>query len=277
MAVTPAPWSRLRDLSLFKAPGGLTFAKHVRLHAEEKLRYFEEVASLSDDLREMRLDPRYIGAMKRRWVTLYFGEIASAQYMGTAARGVPLAMHEFITACVCQQIDELHHSEMDREILVKIGLAPDEWTAIYAETASKQVFDHLLAIEDPFEIAVKGGLFLESASAVVAFPALIRIAEAHGDHLTAANHRTRLTDEPRHMALGVAMLRALVADDPANLEVVQRWQDEFAPLLRGMLDASREMTGLPNGGFSADGMWRAMVEHHTKNALKYGLRPSLTS
>ncbi len=274
MAVT-GQVRNLRDLSLFHAPGGLTFAKHVRLHAEEKMRYFEEIASLPEDIREMRLDPRYVTAMRRRWVTLYFGEIASAQYMGTAATNVPLAMHEFITTCVCQQIDELHHSEMDRDVLMKIGLGPAEWTAIYEDTASKEVFDHLLAIEDPLEIAVKGGLFLESASAVVAFPALIRIAEAHGDYFTAANHRTRLTDEPRHMALGVATLRALVADDPKNIELVQQWQDEFTPLLRGMLDASREMTGLPNGGFSADGMWRAMVEHHTKNALKYGLRPTL--
>lgn len=267
----------LRDPRLFEAPGGLTFEKHLRLHIQEKQRYFEEVTSLPEDARAMRLDPAYIAAMRRRWVVLYYGELSSAQYMGTAASHAPLEMTAFITCCVCQQMDELHHSEMDRSVLERVGLTPEEWRRIYEETEARGVFDHLLSLDDPFEIAVKGGLFLESASAIVAFPALIKIAEGHGDAYTAANHRTRLTDEPRHMALGVATLRALVADDPRNLEVVQEWQDEFAPLLRAFLDASRDMAGLPRGGFSADGMWRAMLEHHTKNATKYGLRPTLTS
>ena len=266
-----------KDPSAFKAPGSLTFEKHLRLHAEEKQRYLQERESLPDDKRHMRLDPRYVDAMRRRWVVLYYGELSSAQYMGTAASHAPLEMTEFITACVCQQMDELHHSEMDRDVLEQIGLTPREWRALYEETDAKIVFDHLLAIDDPFEIAVKGGLFLESASAVVAFPTLIKIAEAHDDYLTAANHRTRLTDEPRHMALGVATMRALVQDDPRNLEVVQRWQDEFAPLLRHFVTASRDMVGLPNGGFAADRMWTAMIEHHTKNALKYGLRPTLAA
>lgn len=268
---------RLKDPSRFRAPGALTFEKHLRIHAQEKQRYFEEVASLPEGVREMRIDPGYVEAMRRRWVTLYYGELSSVQYMGRAAANAPLDMTEFITCCVCQQVDELHHQEMDRDVLRKIGLDETSWRRVYEDTASKELFDHLLAIEDPFEIAIKGGLFLESASAVVAFPALIRIAEAHGDGLTAANHRTRLTDEPRHMALGVATLRALVEDDPRNIEVVQQWQDEFAPLLRNMLDASREMSGLPKGGFTAEGMWRAMIEHHTKNAEKYGLRPTLAA
>jgi hypothetical protein len=266
----------LKDHRAFTAPGDLTFAKHLRLHSHEKQRYFEELASLPEDKRELRLDPGYINAMRRRWVVLYYGELSSAQYMGTAASHAPLELVEFITCCVCQQMDELHHSEMDRGVLEKIGLTDRDRRAIYEEIEAKAVFDHLLAIDDPFEIAVKGGLFLESASAVVAFPALIKIAEAHNDDLTAANHRTRLTDEPRHMALGVATMRALVEDDPRNQDVVQEWQDEFAPMLRAFVDASRDMAGLPNGGFSADGMWEAIVGHHTKNALKYGLRPTLS-
>ena len=266
----------LKDPKRFTAPGGLTFAKHIRLHAQEKQRYFDEIASLPEDKRELRLDPAYIAAMRRRWVVLYYGELSSAQYMGTAASHAPLEMNEFIACCVCQQMDELHHSEMDRAVLETIGLEDRERRSIYEETKAKGVFDHLLSIDDPFEIAVKGGLFLESASAVVAFPALIKIAEAHDDYLTAANHRTRLTDEPRHMALGVATMRALVEDDPRNQDVIQEWQDEFAPMLRAFVDASRDMTGLPRGGFSADGMWEAIVGHHGKNAQKYGLRPTLS-
>ncbi len=266
-----------RDPTLFKAPGGLSFEKHVRLHAEEKPRYFEELGTLTDEQRNLRnVDPRYVDAMRRRWVTSYLGELAAAQYMGTAAANAPIEMHEFITCCVCQQMDELHHAEMDRDVLERIGMSQADWEQMYAGTGSRAMFDHLLGLDDPFEITVKGGVFLESASAVVAFPALIKIAEAHGDYLTAANHRTRLTDEPRHMALGVATMKALLADDPDSRELIQQWQDEISALLPGILDASREMVDLPSWRFSLQGLWRAMVDHHVHIAEKYGLRPSLT-
>lgn len=267
---------RFRDPSAFQAPGGLDFRKHLRLHMAEKTRYFEELETLSEDHRAMRLDPRYIHAMQRRWVFSYVGELAAAQYMGRAAAAAPREMQGFITACVCQQMDELHHAEMDHDVLTRIGMADADVWALYEDTDGKKVFNHLLRLEDPFEIAVKGGVFLESASAAIAFPALIRIAEAHGDDLTAANNRTRLTDEPRHMALGVATLKAMLAEDPDNIEVAQRWQDELAVLLPSIVDASREMVDLPQGGFSADLLWKSMVDYHIHTAEKYGLRPSLS-
>jgi len=40
---------RLRDPRTFAAPGGLNFEKHFRLHQQEKTRYYEELAELSDD------------------------------------------------------------------------------------------------------------------------------------------------------------------------------------------------------------------------------------
>lgn len=58
--------ARLKDPSRFGAPGALTFEKHLRIHAQEKQRYFEEVASLPEDVREMRIDPGYVDAMHSR-------------------------------------------------------------------------------------------------------------------------------------------------------------------------------------------------------------------
>jgi hypothetical protein len=105
---------------------------------------------------------------------------------------------------------------------------------------------------------------------------MARFAEAHQDYLSAINHRTRLTDEPRHMALGVAVLKAMLADDPANMAILQGWQDEFAPLIVNFVHASRPIETIPGSDFSADAMWESIVNHHTQNALKYGLRPTLT-
>jgi hypothetical protein len=267
----------LKNPKNFVAPGGLNFEKHFRLHQQEKTRYYEELATLTDDQRNLRtVTPGYIEGMTRRWVTLYHGEVAAAQYMGAAAHNVPIDYWDFIACCVCQQIDELQHSEMDRDMLFRAGLTEDKLPAIWEQCEAKAVFDHLLGLDDAFEIAFKGGFVLESANAVVGFHAMARFAEAHHDYLSAMNHRTRLTDEPRHMALGVAVLKAMLADDPSNRAILQEWQDEFAPLIVNFVSVSRPIETIPGSDFSADAMWASIVEHHTKNAEKYGLRPTLT-
>jgi len=268
----------LKNPKHFVAPGGLTFEKHFRLHQQEKSRYYDELAGLTDDQRNLRtVTPGYIEGMTRRWIALYHGEIAAAQYMGVAAHNVPLTDYwDFIACCVCQQIDELQHSEMDRDMLFRAGLTEDRLPALWEQCEARVVFDHLLSLEDSFEIAFKGGFVLESANAVVGFHAMARFAEAHQDYLSAINHRTRLTDEPRHMALGVAVLKAMLADDPANMDILQGWQDEFAPLIVNFVHASRPIETIPGSDFSADAMWESIVNHHTQNALKYGLRPTLT-
>ena len=268
----------LRNPKLFVAPGGLNFERHFRLHAQEKARYYDELAQLTDDQRNLRtVTPGYIEGMTRRWIALYHGEVSAAQYMGTAAAN--LDMHDyyaFMACCILQQVDELQHCEMDRDMLLRAGYTLDDLPRLWAVCEPKAVFDHLLGLEDPFEIAFKGGFVLESANAVVGFQAMARFAESHGDYLSAANHRTRLTDEPRHMALGVAVLKAMLDDDPANMAILQTWQDEFAPLMYNFIEASRPIERIPGSNFSADAQWASIVEHHTKNALKFGLRPTLT-
>lgn len=268
----------LRDPRKFVAPGGLNFERHFRLHQQEKPRYYDQLAELSDDERNLRTaTPGYIEGMTRRWMTLYQGEVAAAKYMGMAAHNVPQDHWDFMACCVCQQIDELQHSEMDRDMLRRARIPEDQWDAIYDGCEARVVFDHLLSLENPFEITFKGGFVLESANAVVGFHAMARFAEAHHDYLTAANHRTRLTDEPRHMALGAAIARAMVDDDPRNLEVLQGWQDEFAPLMYTFVHVSRDIERIPGSDFSADAMWAGILDHHTRNAQKFGLRPSLSA
>src|SRR5436853_255267 len=61
--------------------------------------------------------------------------------------------------------------------------------------------------------------------------------EARGDLLSAVNHRARVRDETRHISYARALVKALIEDDPANLDVIQRWQDEslqlFVEVARG--------------------------------------------
>jgi hypothetical protein len=143
----------LRDPRHFRAPGGLNFEKHFRLHQQEKARYFENLAKLSDDQRNLRtVTPGYIEGMTRRWIVLYHGEVAAAQYMGRAAHNVPFEYYEFIGCCVCQQVDELQHSEMDRDMLRRAGIPEAQWQPLWEACEPRAVFEHLLGLEDAFEI-----------------------------------------------------------------------------------------------------------------------------
>ena len=50
------------------------------------------------------------------------------------------------------------------------------------------------------------------------------------------------------------------------------------PDLQGIYDLATmtPIERIPGSDFSADAMWAGIVEHHTRNALKYGLQPSLS-
>ena len=129
--------SGLQEPAAFRRPGRAQFREALSPAPQEKTRYYDELAELTDDQRNMRtVTPGYVEGMTSRWIALYHGEIAAAQYMGVAAHNVLLTEYwDFIACCVCQQIDELQHSEMDRDMLFRAGCrrqAAACWEAVRA-------------------------------------------------------------------------------------------------------------------------------------------------
>src|SRR5437867_827942 len=88
-------------------------------------------------------------------------------------------------------------------------------------------------------------------------------AEASGDICSAVNHRARVRDETRHISFARALVRALIDDDPSNLDVIQRWQDDSLQLF---VEVAR-------GGERRD-WWEGFLTSYYKIALPLGLRPS---
>src|SRR5438552_3918389 len=88
-------------------------------------------------------------------------------------------------------------------------------------------------------------------------------AEARGDVFSAVNHRARVRDEKRHISFARVLVKALIDDDPANLEVIQRWQDESLQLI---VEVAR-------GGERRE-WWEGFLASYYKIALPLGLRPS---
>jgi len=81
--------------------------------------------------------------------------------------------------------------------------------------------------------------------------------------LSAVNHRARIRDETRHISYARALVKALIEEDPSNLDIIQRWQDESLQLFS---------EGIRGGTRRA--WWEGFLGSYYKIALPLGLRPT---
>jgi hypothetical protein len=88
-------------------------------------------------------------------------------------------------------------------------------------------------------------------------------AEARGDVFSAVNHRARVRDETRHISFARALVKALIDDNPSNLDVIQRWQDESLQLF---VEVAR--------GGQRRAWWEGFLGSYYKIALPLGLKPT---
>jgi hypothetical protein len=253
----------LRDPALFKDPANLTWERYVALQARERERYQAERAALPADALAFRsVSPRYLERAVEQFANNYFPEEAATRYIATAAAHAPFEALK--TSCLFQLADEQRHLEMDRDVFERAGIPERDWLPAWEQPGTTcRFFRHVLELEDSIEIIVKANFVAEGAAGPGTFTVLADGAEARGDLLSAVNHRARIRDETRHISYGRALVKALIEDDPSNLEVIQRWQDEslqlFAEVARG--GARRAW-------------WEGFLDSYYRIALPLGLRPS---
>src|SRR5213593_661639 len=145
---------------------------------------------------------------------------------------------------------------MDREVFERAGIPERDWLAAWeAPGTTCRFFRHLLELEDSIEILVKGNFVAEGAAGPGTFTVLADGAEARGDVLSAVNHRARISD-------GRALVKALIEDDPGNLDTLQQWQD----------DSLRLFSEVARGG-ERQAWWEGFLASYYKIALPMGLRP----
>jgi hypothetical protein len=256
----------LNDPSRFKDPANLTWERYVALQARERERYLAEKATIpADALAYKTVSPRYLERAIDQFANNYYSEESATHYIATAAAHAPF--EELKASCLFQLADEQRHLEMDREVFERAGIPERDWLAAWeAPGTTCRFFRHVLGLEDTIEILVKANFVAEGAAGPGTFAVLADGAEARGDVLSAVNHRARIRDETRHISFARALVKALIEDDPGNLDVIQRWQDEslqlFAEVARG--GERREW-------------WEGFLGSYYKIALPLGLRPSTVS
>jgi hypothetical protein len=253
----------LKDPSRFADPANLTWERYVALQARERERYMAEKATIPPDaLNYKTVSPRYLANAVDQFANNYYSELSATHYVATAAANAPF--DELKKCALFQLADEQRHLEMDREVFERAGIPEADWLAAWeAPGTTCRFFRHLLELEDSIEILVKGNFVAEGAAGPGTFTVLADGAEARGDLLSAVNHRARIRDETRHISYGRALVKALIEDDPSNLDTIQGWQDE----------SLRLFSEVARGGARQE-WWEGFLASYYKIALPLGLRPT---
>jgi hypothetical protein len=253
----------LRDPSRFKDPASLTWERYIALQARERERYLAERATIPREALAYRtVHPRYLERAIDQFANNYYSELSATHYIATAAANAPF--DELKKCCLFQLADEQRHLEMDREVFECAGIPERDWLPAWeAPGTTCRFFRHVLELEDSIEILVKANFVAEGAAGPGTFAVLADGAEARGDVLSAVNHRARIRDETRHIGYARALVKALIEDDPDNLEVIQHWQDE----------SLRLFVEVAHGGERRE-WWEGFLGSYYKIALPLGLRPT---
>ena len=253
----------LEDPTRFKDPAGLTWERYVALQARERERYLAERAAIPAEALEYRtVSPRYLERAVEQFANNYFPEEAATRYIATAAANAPFETLK--TCCLFQLADEQRHLEMDRDVFERAGIPERDWLPAWEQPGTTcRFFRHVLELDDSIEILVKANFVAEGAAGPGTFAVLAEGAEARGDLFSALNHRARVRDETRHISFARALVKALIEDDPDNLDVIQQWQDESLQLF---VEVAR-------GGERQD-WWDGFLASYYKIALPLGLRPT---
>jgi hypothetical protein len=260
------PQITLKDPSRFKDPANHSWERYVALQARERERYLAERATLPEDaLTYKTVSPRYLERAIDQFANNYYSELSATHYIATAAAHAPF--DELKRCCLFQLADEQRHLEMDTEVFQRAGIPERDWLPAWeAPGTTCRFFRHVLELEDTLEILVKANFVAEGAAGPGTFAVLADGAEARGDMFSALNHRARVRDETRHISFARALVKALIEDDPANLDVIQQWQDESLQLF---LEVAR--------GGERQGWWEGFLASYYKIALPLGLKPTALS
>jgi hypothetical protein len=253
----------LKDHSRFRDPANLTWERYIALQARERERYLAERAAIPQAALEYKTVSRtYLERAVEQFANNYYSELAATHYIATAAANAPC--EELKKCCLFQLADEQRHLEMDREVFERAGVRERDWLPAWEQPGTTcRFFRHVLTLEDPLEILVKANFVAEGAAGPGTFTVLADGAEARGDVFSAVNHRARLRDETRHISYARVLVKALIDDDPENLDVIQQWQDESLHLF----------AEVAKGGARHE-WWEGFLASYYKIATPLGLRPT---
>lgn len=221
-----------RDWDSFEDPFRLHYEDYVRVQAEKE-HVIAEQMKLAARFRDADgIDVHWLQAMKLFYPAAANSEAEAHRGHAALARFSPspsLAMASFY-----QVLDEVRHAQIDTHamrFLRNYTNGFENWPLMYQHQwvlqTFRSLFEDMMMVEDPFEMAINTNLTLELGYTNQLFVATPTAAIANGDRLYGQGALSTQSDETRHCALGQAVIRTLLQEDERNVPIVQRWLDKW--------------------------------------------------
>jgi phenol/toluene 2-monooxygenase (NADH) P3/A3 len=234
----PDEWktvATMPDWKKFGDPFQILFEDYIRIQAEKEGKYHAVRDAAARFGHIAKVDPRWVEGMKSFNTPLTFSEYHNYRGHLRIARFAPAPAIR--VAAMVQAMDERRHTEeaiYEARDYFKYHpsrfLDPVDRYAFFERhwlfQGDKSFFEDLITT-DPIEGLIGTNLVFETAFTNLLFIAAPAAGVANGDFAFGQAHLTIQTDETRHMALGQAVARALLQEEPSNIPLVQDWVDKW--------------------------------------------------
>lgn len=238
---------RADDWEGFRDPAALNYRRYIALQHDREV-YAEGVVDHYEALdHDEHLDPAWVAVLERIYVParflfhvlqitgLYLGQMAPSAYITNAAffqAADELRALQWI-AYRAKSLSLSHGSHLaNSEVTQRIWELDEAWQP------ARETLERLLLAYDWGEAFAALNLVVKPTLDALFKEGLAELAAANGDGLTAALLQESRVDTIRSQAWSAELVRYSVAANPANHDVLARWQDEWQPL------AERAVTGL---------------------------------
>ena len=219
-------WENFRD------PFKMYYKEYVRIQAEKE-NTFHALREAADRYGHTRsINQRWLQGQKLFLAAIPLTEYAILRTHSYFSRIAPAQVLRI--ALMNQAMDEMRHAQND------FYLARDynkyhqgfENGALWRQNHpiiynTRTYAEEALTAQDPFETIVGFNFCFEVCHTNTLFVSVPATAAANGDFVFAQMQLSTQSDESRHMAIGMATIRALLEEDERNVPMIQNWFDKW--------------------------------------------------
>ena len=222
----------VHDGSTFEIPGQLAMGDYWKIQNEKDRRLYSLIEAFAQNNGQLGVsDARYANALKiiiQAFTPLQYCTHRSFAHVGRQVHGDALRL-----ACQIQSLDSLRHFQIHshafshfNKYFSGLNHAPQWFDQAWYLAPAKSFADDV-ASAGPMESLVAINFCWQGLFGSLLNVSLMSGAARNGDLCTANTGYSTGSDATRHIAVGVALIQFLAAQDPANLPILQAWIDKW--------------------------------------------------
>lgn len=223
---------KIHDWSKWEDPFRLTMDAYWKYQAEKERKFYAIIDAFAQNNGHLKItDARYLSALKIFLQAISPAEYASHKGFARAGREFPGVGPQ--VACQMQAIDEIRHAQTQVHAMSNYNkfyngfhAFADQRDRIWYTSVARSFFDDAMSA-GPFEFMIAIGFSFEYVLTNLLFVPFMSGAAYNGDMSTVTFGFSAQSDEARHMTLGLECIKFMLEQDPANVEIVQKWIDKW--------------------------------------------------